>query len=45
MKYKPHELFGLFGIQESFSVWTGSPRLLTDARVPPGGTPFLMVMK
>lgn len=36
MKYKPHELFGLFRIQESFSVWTGSRRLVTDARSSPG---------
>lgn len=36
MKYKPHELFGFFRIQESFSVWTGSRRLVTDARSSPG---------
>lgn len=44
MKYKPHELFGLLGIQESFSVWTGSPRLLTEAHISCRGTPFLMIM-
>lgn len=41
MKYKPHELFGLLGIQESFSVWTRSQSLWRMPTSPLGGTPFL----